>query len=202
MTLYFIRHGETIWNAAHIYQGHAGVGLSEDGIKMVEDLRDRIKEKDLHFDKIYCSDLYRARQTCSILFPEDQDRVIFDSVLREINNTCLAGRKTVDMRAKYGQKAIDAGRYMSYEFFGGESNKSLIARAQKFLDRMALDTESDKVAVVTHGGVIGASIECIYNSDNVDIYRRSIPNASVTKLKYRPEFERWQLLCLGNKEEF
>ena len=59
--LYFVRHGQTEFNATNLYMG----SLNELGIVQVETLAQRIFKLDLHL--IVSSDLLRARQTADII---------------------------------------------------------------------------------------------------------------------------------------
>ena len=67
MKLFLVRHGETEWNREGKMQGRLGVGLDETGVKQVEALRDKMREKGLEFDACFTSPLKRAAETAVIL---------------------------------------------------------------------------------------------------------------------------------------
>ena len=54
-TLYLVRHGETVDNAAQILQGQQQGELNENGIKQAEEVRDRFTNEDI--DAFVASDL-------------------------------------------------------------------------------------------------------------------------------------------------
>ena len=58
--LYFVRHGQTEFNATNLYMGSLDLPLNELGIVQVETLAQRIFKLDLHL--IVSSDLLRASQ--------------------------------------------------------------------------------------------------------------------------------------------
>lgn len=153
MKVYLIRHGQTLYNAAHICQGWCDVKLSENGENQAKELGENIK--DIQFDKIIVSDLERAKQTARLIFGNDAE-FEFDERLRELNNTHFAGRYSKDLREEYGERFIYAIRNFDYGNLGGESWESLFKRTGDFLKSLEKDESSEKIAVVTHGGTIYA----------------------------------------------
>ena len=202
MDLYLIRHGETEGNAGHFIQGWTEVSLTADGRQMALELGAKIREKQLVFDKIYCSDLTRARQTCALVFPEEQGRILYDERIREIDNTVLAGWHSEQLVSTFGEQYERAVSRLSYEEFGGEAGPHLMERVRGFLDFVAADTESKKIAAVTHGGIISAVMMLLFGKDFIDHRVLITRNASVTVIRYDPRYSRWRLVCFGNREEF
>ena len=64
-TLYLVRHGETIDNAAQILQGQLQGELNEKGIQQAEVTRDKLKNEQI--DVFVSSDLKRSIDTCRII---------------------------------------------------------------------------------------------------------------------------------------
>jgi len=63
LELWLIRHGQSTWNAERRIQGFSDAPLSDLGKEQAALLNTRLK--DIHFDKIYASDLERAfNRTC------------------------------------------------------------------------------------------------------------------------------------------
>ena len=61
---YFVRHGETKWNAERRVQGHTDIPLHEPGRNALQFTAKRLAL--VHFDFIYSSDLVRATETAEI----------------------------------------------------------------------------------------------------------------------------------------
>ena len=102
--------------------------------------------------------------------------------------------------AEYGEKFIYASKTLDYSYFGGESDKELIARVGSFLDYLTKDTESETVGVVTHGGVIHAvvaNVLCIQDTMRMDSF--GVGNCTITVVDYKDG--RWKLIHLNNKAE-
>ena len=64
-TLYLVRHGETMDNAAHLMQGQTQGRLNAVGLRQAEQLRERFRQ--LHVDAFVASDLHRALETCEVI---------------------------------------------------------------------------------------------------------------------------------------
>lgn len=80
-TLYLVRHGETEWNVEHIIQGQSDSNLTEKGKQQVRETAEEFKN--INFDAIYSSDLFRAQSSAEII-KMDRDILIQTSeLLRE-----------------------------------------------------------------------------------------------------------------------
>ena len=86
--IYFVRHGLTDWNE-HIdqngnlnplCQGRINIPLNKNGIAQAEAIKEELKN--IKFDKVICSPLDRAKQTCEIILGT-LDGVIIDERLNE-----------------------------------------------------------------------------------------------------------------------
>ncbi|HAM3418910.1 TPA: alpha-ribazole phosphatase, partial [Listeria monocytogenes] len=65
MQLIFVRHGETDWNVAKKYCGQLDVALNENGIRQMEQLREKLENYSI--DLVVTSDLMRVKQSANIL---------------------------------------------------------------------------------------------------------------------------------------
>ncbi|MBQ2512441.1 MAG: histidine phosphatase family protein [Clostridia bacterium] len=204
MTLYLIRHGQTEGNAGRFVQGNTLVGLTEKGRSQARAIGKVIKESGIVFDRLFCSDLYRTRQTFSIVFPDenDRERVVYDTRLREIDNTVIAGRDLFSLSSDYGEFYRDASRRLDYARFGGESSGSIMERARSFFDYVATECAGcENVAAVTHGGFITAALCNVIGAPRIDIRAVHIKNCSVSEFIYSPENNCWILSKFNNRKE-
>lgn len=83
MRLFILRHGQTDLNLARKVQGHMDVDLNATGIEQAEDLAKVVREKNLHFDAIYCSPLRRALDTCEIVTGQSRDAFHVDDRIED-----------------------------------------------------------------------------------------------------------------------
>lgn len=196
MKLYLIRHGETEDNIHRAHQGWMDNDINETGVRQAETLRAVLARR--QFDRVICSDLRRARHTCSILFGEDAP-VELDPRLREVDNTALYGRTRDELYALWGEEYRENCYRIDYAPYGGESQQSLLDRTADFLRSIAEDTTSEHIAAVTHGGTIRALLAGVLDMPLMTP-RLLIRNCSVTKLEYSAE-NGWRLIYINNRKE-
>lgn len=141
MKLYVIRHGESETNQAHQYTGWADVRLTEKGVADAMGARERLAG--ISFDKVYTSDLIRAKQTAETALPG----CVYEesALLREIDLGSLS-------RQPIGCVTV---KNLDFTPWGGENREMLYARAQTFL-RQVEQTDAKTVAVFSHAGILRA----------------------------------------------
>ena len=154
MKVYFIRHGQSTRNVENRISGWEQVPLTQAGEQ--DALRAGKILKDIVFDKVYSSDLLRARQTCALALP---DAVAEESMLlREISVGTMAGVKLTEAGDLLGQKGLDAIRNRDYRPFDGENTAMQMDRVRKFLEM--LDQKPwERVAVFCHHGVVDCMLQ-------------------------------------------
>ena len=82
-TILFARHGETDWNRARRYQGHADESLNELGRAQARQLAEELSARTI--SAVYSSDLRRASETAEIVAASLGLSVSLDARLREID---------------------------------------------------------------------------------------------------------------------
>ena len=195
MIVHLIRHGQTNGNVDGFHQGWGDSHLTEEGKHQAEFARSIIS--DIKYDRIICSDLLRTRQTCNILFG-DIEKIEYDARLREINNSVFYNQYRKDLKVKYGDDYIKNCRLMNYAPYGGESSESLLERTRLFMQDVEKDTDSKKIAVVTHGGTIRGLL-CYVLGMQLYTTKIKIDNCSITNLEYRRG--EWTLIHFNNCKE-
>ena len=171
MTIYLIRHGETIWNKKHLFQGSNDVPLDENGVAVAHATAAGMAEAGLHFDRIYSSPLSRAYETARILCPDQE--IEKDDRLREISFGELEGKVYTDVTA------------LPMPAPGGESFESLQNRVQDILKEIAADPENQgkKILVSAHGGVIRSVTMTLKNIPQEEFWTGGVSkNCGVTIL--------------------
>ncbi|MFM9845661.1 MAG: histidine phosphatase family protein [Hyphomicrobiaceae bacterium] len=154
VTLYFVRHGETDWNAIRRYQGQTDTPLNDKGrgqaARNGRMLRELLSgQTDLDF---VASPLQRASETMSIirremgLVPDDFRR---EDRLKEINFGHWEGR-IWDVLADEDPVAFKARTADPFNWcpIDGESYADLARRVETWLTTLQRDT-----VAVSHGGV-------------------------------------------------
>ena len=81
ITIYLVRHGQTLENANGVFQGQTPGTLSALGKEQAETLCDTLVQ--MHFDTVYCSDLQRCKDTAAIALKLTSYQPIYTPLLRE-----------------------------------------------------------------------------------------------------------------------
>jgi probable phosphoglycerate mutase len=156
-----VRHGHAIVAERGIVGGHRGCrGLSEQGRRQTEALKDRMVATALSADAIVSSVLPRAVETAEIL--AKGIGIQFDGIpqycdLCERHPGEGDGLTWDAFISRYGafDPLVEPDRPLSP---GGETYNAFLRRASSAIERLADDHRDQTVLVVTHGGVILASI--------------------------------------------
>ena len=132
-TIYLVRHGRTDWNDKKLVQGHIDIPLNLEGQATAKELA--IELNNIEFDKVYSSDLLRAKQTAEIIALEHQLEVETTEVLRERNFGSFQGKPREHLKEidKVLETLTDETRY--YYTHNGivESDKDMMIRFITFI---------------------------------------------------------------------
>ena len=140
-----IRHGESETNKNGLWTGWLDAPLTQKGRADAALAREFVSR--FEFDKIYSSDLSRAKSTAEIVLPGCKYEL--SSLIREIDVGSLAGKPLAAVRDSNNQPMNVDG----YGRFGGESTEQFRSRIGEFMH--LLESEAcDNIAVFCHWGVI------------------------------------------------
>ena len=153
MRVTFVRHGESISNAAGIWQGHSNSALSTAGVAQAEALAGRLAGA--RFDRIVCSDLRRAAHTADILATATGGSAVRDPAWREIHLGRWEGLSRAEVRDRYPEEVAALGRGEDIKVGGGERWSDLGRRVTTAFESLVATADPDEHAlIVVHGGVI------------------------------------------------
>jgi glucosyl-3-phosphoglycerate phosphatase len=149
-TLLLVRHGETDWNRDHRWQGNSDPPLNERGREQARRLAATLDPP----DRIYASDLARARDTAEIIAERLGLPVILDERLRERGFGAWEGLTIVEIEARF---AADHARWRAGDGPGAadaEPFEVFAARVGSFLQEVLERHPGEEVLIVAHGGTI------------------------------------------------
>ena len=175
-----VRHAESIWNAEHRWQGQTDVPLSERGHAEARRLGARLAT--VAFDRRISSDLSRTRQTAEA----SGGAIEVDPALREMDLGAWGGLLHREVQERHPDQLAALIARSDVKIGGGESVPEFERRAEEALARIvAASRPSDRVLLVTHGGVIRALVTSVLGMRE----RRFIGagNTSVTVLRSRAD---------------
>jgi phosphoserine phosphatase len=177
------RHGQSDWNAARRWQGHADRPLTEKGRAQATALAERLAHIEL--DGVYSSTLRRATDTARVVAEAQGLELVQLPELREVDVGSWSGltREEAEERFPEGFARWREG------FPGWEDGEDYDEMAQRVIGavvELALAHEDGRVLVVSHGGPIRAIHAAALGLD-VHEYRRLRPvepNARLSAVCY------------------
>ena len=190
-----IRHGETEWNRAERWQGHADIPLADEGLAQARALASYLSDAARDSSRapiraIYASDLLRASQTADVLARALAIESRVDAGWREIDVGRWTGLRRDEIRFRFGDEwsRIAAGEDLPRG--GGETFAAFSARIVAALDRLRDRHPGETVAVATHGGVIRAALLHVLGLHWLRLREiAAVENTAVTELRW--DGERW-----------
>lgn len=96
----FIRHGETDWNRAGLFQGRSDIPLNETGKEQAREAARRLSN--LSVSKVMVSPLKRAMETATLAFPNSLALIKVEQDLIECDFGSLEGKSIKDSMNEYG----------------------------------------------------------------------------------------------------
>jgi len=162
--LIIVRHGETDWNVEGRYQGQLDSALTSIGRGQAEALAERFSREE--FSALYSSDLGRARETAERIAVRTGHRVQLDSRLRERGLGQMQGLIRPEFEAKMPEE-YQRFRTGDWDWAPpeGESGRQSVERFQAGLTDLAQKHAGNRIAIVTHGGVLGGFLRIVLGVD-------------------------------------
>lgn len=201
-TVYFVRHGETVLNAAKIRQGSEG-GLSDKGKLQVQAQAERLKIYTI--DIILASPFERTRETAAIINKSLNKKIEFNPLLAERRNPSeIIGKSADDPEVRHIVDVIDKSLHEGGLRYSDEENfEDLKKRAHDLLEYLAHRPERN-ILCVTHGIFLTMVIAYIQFGEALTAQRfvelsffNPTNNAAITVCGYNPRKKRfnngWQL---------
>ena len=146
------RHGQTMWNVEHRFQGQTDIALDETGEAQAEYAARRLAT--LMPSAIFASDLSRAQQTAAPLSRLTGLPVTPDKGLRERSGGVWEGLTDTEIRERYPRERA------SWEPPDGEATSVVADRMAASIGRIADSLEAGQLAVVvSHGAALRIGME-------------------------------------------
>ena len=190
MKVYFIRHGQSEGNRQRRHCGWSDTPLSELGHAQAKAAGEHLKG--IVFDRVYCSDLPRARQTAEDALPGCEP--IYSPLLREIGVGTLADRLIVDVAAQYGDPYWEHVQQQDFSAYGGETQQQMCDRLKRFFtEELEQITDCETVAVFGHEGTVHQMMNHAMGYE-ILLEHLQVDNASVTVFSYENgvwKLEKW-----------
>ena len=162
--LVLVRHGQSEWNAKNLFTGWKDPKLTDLGIQEAIKAGDLLETRNLKFDLMFTSDLFRAQETGRLILEQMSQtdiQVIEDQSLNERNYGDLAGLNKDEAREKWGEEQVHIWR-RSFDVPppGGESLKNTAERVLPYfeIEIMPKVKEGLNILVAAHGNSLRALV--------------------------------------------
>ncbi len=175
MKVVLVRHSEVIQEYQGKYNGHVDISLSKKGKKDAIELAKKLKN--IKFDKVFCSDLRRAKETLSAF--ELDLHPIFTKELREKSWGIHEGKSFEEIQ-KEGIKYISFDQWLSA--LGGEDVQKYQERVLRYFYQTVFKQKAQNILVVTHAGVIKTLLSAIQNISLEEAFAIELPYSSFLTL--------------------
>lgn len=177
--IFLIRHGRQSSKLCN-----TDVVLEEAGKKQAELLGKRLVSYQL--EKIYSSDLLRAKETAQIA--NDSLQIPYETLadIHEIDFGGLTGKTDEEIKKVYGDFLAERATHKEdISYPQGECGADVVRRVMPQL-RYVCEQPEDRVAIVTHGGVIRSVCAEILQTEqkNKLKFALSLENTSITHIIY------------------
>jgi len=181
MKVYVVRHGQSETNLSGRWTGWLDVELTDQG--RAEAKKAGKVLEGIAFDKVFSSDLVRAKETAETALPGCSYET--SPLLREVNVGNIAG-KPLSVLTDEQRAAIAKVGYVELE---GESKEEFRARIGRFIKQLeGLDCEN--VAVFSHRGWLLGMLDLILG---MDVPRKRIYCGNCAVLVYEFDGANWRL---------
>jgi broad specificity phosphatase PhoE len=157
----FVRHGESLGNAAGVLQGRLDYGLSDLGVRQAAATAERLAGSGAA--RVISSPLLRALATAEALAARLGLEVEPEPDLAEYDIGEGAGLTAVELRAKFPEMAVARTAGQRFLFPGEEGRHNFQARLVRIVERLR-GFEGTTIAVA-HGGVISAVCHMVVGLD-------------------------------------
>ena len=185
--LYYVRHGETLFNHYNRMQGRSDTPLTAQGIEQV-----KLSGKALHnidFAFAYCSSAERARDTAAYILETHDISAIPNRDLREIDFGTYEARVRDSIMDELYERFNPR---VDFSDVGGESEEQVIERIKRILTlAVARAKDKENVLLVAHGSLYMTMIKYLFNIYRADLteqmkakWKHIMPNGGIAKFTF------------------
>lgn len=174
--VYFVRHGQTIWNVENKICGATDIALTELGHKQAVETGKKILEQGIKADEILYSPLIRAKDTALHIAEITRIPAREEARLKEQN----FGK--YESTPRDGAEFREAKKQFVNCYEGGESMLHLAQRIYNLLDEVAV---SDKTYIlVAHNGIARVVQSYFYEMTNEEYAAFGVANCAVVRYEF------------------
>ena len=176
-SIYFARHGETVWNVENKICGMTDSPLTEKGRQQARELGQKVKESGVHIDEILYSPLSRAADTAKAVAAATGLPARCEPRLRE---QCFG---KYEGTPRDGAEFRISKTHFADRYDGGESMMQLAQRRYNLLDELRQD-ENKTYLLVAHNGIARVVESYFHDMTNEEYSAAGIKNCELVEYRF------------------
>lgn len=176
--VYFVRHGQTVWNVENKICGATDIELTELGHEQAIETGKRILEERIQADEILYSPLIRAAETARHISEVTGIPARMEPRLKEQN----FGKWESTPRDGLDFKKAKEDFCCRYD--GGESMLHLAQRIYNLLDDIKRESDTKTYILVAHNGISRVVQSYFYEMSNAEYAAFGVKNCAVLKYEF------------------
>ena len=174
--IYFVRHGQTVWNSENKICGATDSPLTELGHRQAVETAEKILEMGIKADMILYSPLSRAKDTAIHIseitgIPAREEKRLFEQNFGKYEST-----------PRNGEEFHEAKKKFLYRFDGGESMLQVAHRVYSLLDELKADDRT--YILVAHNGIARQVNSYFYEMTNEEYASFGLKNCEVKEYSF------------------
>lgn len=200
LRIYFVRHGETVWNTLKIFQGRSNSPLTELGVEQAKKLSRHLEN--INFTKIYSSPQERALQTAKLLLGNRSMEIVTINEFQEINMGKVEGIPKDEFEKNY---PIEYHNFWNNAIeynpnaYHGESYDEILERVKVGLEKLIKENSEGDILVISHGVTLKAIFNIINGKGIDEFSKQPVPdNTSTTVVEY--DSNRFKIIKFSDTE--
>ena len=188
--LVLVRHGQSEWNERNLFTGWKDPKLTDLGIQEAIKAGELLKTRNVKFDLMFTSGLFRAQETGRLILEQINQKdieIIQDQSLNERNYGDLAGLNKDEAREKWGEEQVHIWR-RSFDVPppGGESLKNTAERVLPYFERKIMPKVEKglNILVAAHGNSLRSLVMHLENISSEEIVKLEIATGDPLTYEY------------------
>lgn len=189
MKLIFIRHAQSMANAAGKWQGRGETELSELGRQQAEKLKERFAAEGFEPTHVYSSPMIRTSETARIATAAWNYPITPMDDLIEIDVGVFSGKNWEEVQAQYPEAARLYQETRNWDHVPeAEPMADRRVRAERAVNQLIADhSNEDKLLAFTHGGIIHYLFAALMGFDRL----WGMPVGNTAMFDFDLDVERW-----------
>ena len=186
-SVYFVRHGQTVWNVENKICGATDIELTALGHEQAIETGKKILEKKIEADVILYSPLVRAKDTALHIseitgIPAKEEMRLKEQNFGKYESTPRHGDEST---ARDGAKFREAKKQFVERYEGGESMLQLAQRVYNLLDEVKASGKT--CILVAHNGIARVVQSYFYEMTNEEYAAFGVDNCAILQYEFSGE---------------